>query len=65
MDLRHYLFENRVTATELAKKINTTPGQVSLWANGKQIPNMRFATKIYKATNKQVGMEDWIKEESA
>lgn len=64
MDLRTYIFEKRITATEIARQIDTTPGQVSLWANRKQIPNMRFAFKIYKVTNKEVGIEDWITEES-
>lgn len=62
MDLRTYIFEKRITATEIAKKVGTTPGQVSLWANKKQIPNMRFASKIYLATEKQVGIEDWVTE---
>lgn len=62
MDLRTYIFEKRITATEIARQVGTTPGQVSLWANKKQIPNMRFASKIYQITEKQVGIEDWITE---
>ena len=50
MDIRHYLFEKRMTSTALAKKIGIQRSYLSAITSGKTIPSRTMAMRIEAAT---------------
>ena len=58
MELRYYLFENRIKVKDFAKLIDSEPGYVSMIISGKTFPGIRIAKKIEKVTAGKVsGLE--------
>lgn len=59
MDLRRYLFENRITQKQFAESIDYSRAYITLIANG-QITKVgrKFARAVQKATNGVVTLED-------
>jgi len=62
MDLRHYLFENRIRVKDFAQKIGYTPECISNVSNKKVRPSERLAQLIYQATEGQVSVEELLKD---
>lgn len=60
MDLREYLFRNRVTLTDFANKIEYDRAYLSLVSNGLQRPSERLAKTISDATEGQVTVEELL-----
>lgn len=60
MDIRKYLFENRITITEFAKMLGYSIGHICAIKNGKLKPNVRLAKAIIQASNGQITMEELI-----
>lgn len=66
MTLQEYIESNNATQKELAEKIGVTPGSVSHWICGKQVPAERCEA-IEKATGGVVTCEelrsdlDWLR----
>lgn len=61
MDLRRYLFENRLTRKEFAERIDYTSNYVVMLCKGKK-PGPKAARAIEKATN---GLVRYEKEDEA
>ena len=61
--LEKYLKHRGVTQRHFAKKIGTTPNNLSSLINGKSIPGIRLAYKIEKATGGLVTLYDWVPED--
>ena len=59
MDLRQYLSEHKLTASEFARTIGVAHSTVLRWADGSLIPTVENAQKIARATESRVGLEDW------
>ena len=64
MDLRTYLFLNRVKATVLANKLEVTSSYVSYLANGKRRPSKEIAKKIVKFTKGAVTYKELLAQEN-
>ena len=58
MDLRTYLFMNRLRVDQLAKKLKVTPQYLSLISNGKQKPSLQLAIKLVRASKGEISPED-------
>lgn len=63
MDLREYLFRNRMTVTEFGKKIDCSRSYLSTIINGAQKPGKRLAKEIERATNGEVTTKDLLGQE--
>jgi len=61
MKLKTYLQKNYITYRAFSKTVGIDSAQLARYANGSQLPNLRTAYKIYKATKKAVDMVDWFK----
>lgn len=61
MDLRHYLFHNRLKISEFARRIEYSQGHLCGIAENKKLPGKRLMKTIEKATNGQVTYEDLVK----
>lgn len=62
MDLREYLFRNRLTVTELSKKLECHRTYLSEIVNGARKPGKRLAKDIERATDGQVTADELLKE---
>lgn len=60
MDLREYLFRQRLSVTEFGKIINYSRAHISKVVHGKQQPSKRLAEAIEKATHGEVKARDLI-----
>lgn len=65
MDLREYLFRNRLSITDFAKKINYDRNYISKIMHSVRSPGQKLAKEIEKATNGEVKANDLIKEKEA
>ena len=61
MVLKQYLVKNMITYRAFSKMVEIDSAQIARYANGLRLPNLRNALKIFKATKKQVALEDWFK----
>lgn len=61
MDLREYLFRQRISVQEFAEKLEYSRTHLSLIVNGKGRPSPRLAKAIEKATNGEVTAEELLK----
>ena len=61
MDLRKYLFENRISQTSFAKKIGYNKNSLALIYHGKRKPGKGMALAIKYATNGLVDYPDILK----
>jgi transcriptional regulator with XRE-family HTH domain len=61
MNLKTYLTKNMITFRAFAKKADIDSAQLARYANGANLPSLRNALKIYKATSQSVSLEDWFK----
>jgi len=61
MDLRTFLFLNKIQLKEFAKQIDYTSNQISEVMHGRRPAGKRLARAIEKATNGQVKAEDLIR----
>lgn len=58
--LREYLTINQETFRAFAARVDMDPAQLNRYISGKQMPSLKNAYKIYKATKKKVGFEGWM-----
>jgi transcriptional regulator with XRE-family HTH domain len=58
MELRLYIFKNRITQKEFAKKIDCSVVHLGKVVNGLITPSANLAIKIVHATNYEVTFED-------
>lgn len=58
MDLREYLFRNRMTATQLAKKTDTSLQYILRIKNGHHHPSLELALKIVIESHGQVTLKE-------
>lgn len=58
MDLREYLFRERLKINQFAKKIKYTPTYVNAIINERVTPGRKVAEAIVEATNGKVTMEE-------
>ncbi len=65
MELRRYLFENRVTIRTFAKDINYAIQTISMIVNGRQKAGKKLAKIIEKHTNGAVTADEVIYESQA
>lgn len=63
MNLKEYLFLNRITVNDFAEKINCNRSYFSRLLNGHVKPGKRLAKDIEKETNGEVKAEDLLKGE--
>ncbi len=63
MDLREYLFRNRLTITEFAHRINYGRTYVNAIVTGTRTPGRKLAEAIAQATNGEVKTENLTKGE--
>lgn len=61
--LAKYLKHHSISQRGFAKKIATTPNNLSLLVNEKSTPSLRLAHKIEKMTGGMVTLYDWIRPE--
>lgn len=62
MNLREYLFRERLTKKAFAKKINYSPVTLSLYVSGKIRLSKRLADIIEKASDGKVTAEEILKD---
>lgn len=62
MELRRYLFENRIKTAHLAKLIDYSPATLYSIIGGKQKAGKKIAKAIEKATNGQVTQKELMDE---
>ncbi len=62
MDLRTYLFINRLTSKSFAESIDYSGSQVAAIAQGRRKPGRKLARAIERATNSQVTAEQLLKD---
>jgi len=62
MELREYLFRNRIEVKDLSKKSGVNTTTLSTVKCQKTRPSFRTATKIVSATNHHVGYADLLPE---
>lgn len=60
MDLREYLFRNRITITDFGKKIDCPRAYLSQIVNGHKKPGKRLAKAIQDATNDVVTIQELL-----
>ncbi|MEN8236160.1 MAG: helix-turn-helix domain-containing protein [Pseudomonadota bacterium] len=60
MNLREWLFRERKTVTELAKKIVVSRTHLNLVSTGKKRPSPDLAKKIEEATNGKVTRDELL-----
>lgn len=60
MDLREYLFRNRLTITDFGKKIDCPRAYLSQIVNGHKKPGKRLAKVIEDATNGEVTAQELL-----
>ncbi len=58
--LKKYLTHSSISQKGFAKKVNTTPNNLSLLVRGKSTPGIRLAYEIERNTGGLVTMYDWI-----
>ena len=64
MDLRQYMFENRLTSVEVAKRLECSRQLVTMVRGGKRV-SKRFARDIERMTQGQVTVKDILGENAA
>jgi plasmid maintenance system antidote protein VapI len=62
VNLRDYLYHNRISVTEFAKNIDYSRGHLTSIINGKLRPSKKLARQIEKATNGEVKAEELLNE---
>lgn len=62
MNLRDYLYHNRITVTNMAAELGYTRTHLSTIVNGKSKPSPRLARDIEKFTNGIVTAKQLLKE---
>lgn len=62
MTLKEYKEKYLRSYREFAMKADIAEAQVVRYANGHGLPSLENAYKIYLATDKKVGLEDWIRD---
>lgn len=63
MDLREYLFYNRITIKKFSETVECTRTHLSEIIHGRRSASRRLAKDIEKATDGQVKAKDLIKKE--
>jgi len=63
MTLREWLKKEGITAKEFAKRTGIPEVNIYRWITGRFKPRANYIMKIYKATNGEVGIEDWEREQ--
>lgn len=58
MDVRMYLFMNRIKIDQAAKKLKITPPYLSNIVNGKQVPSMKLAIQLIKFSKGEITPRD-------
>ena len=58
--LKKYLTHSSISQKGFAKKVNTTPNNLSLLVRGKSIPGIKLAYEIEVQTGGLVTMHDWV-----
>lgn len=64
MDLREYLFRNRIKISTFARSINYGRGYVTEIINGTKTPGKKLAKAIEEATNGQVTINEVLNKEN-
>lgn len=62
--LEKYLKHRSISQRGFAKKIGTTPNNLSSLIRGKSMPSLRLAYEIEKKTGGLVTLYDWIPEDA-
>ncbi len=62
MDLREYLFRNRISIKALADQLEYSRTHLSLIVNKKAHPSARLARDIERATNGEVTAKELLKQ---
>lgn len=62
--LEKYLKHRSISQRGFAKKIGTTPNNLSSLIRGKSVPSLRLAYEIEKQTGGMVTLYDWIPEDA-
>lgn len=60
MDLRRYLFEHRITATDFAESIGCSRIHLSEVINARRKPSLLLATSIQNFTKGEVSVEEML-----
>jgi DNA-binding transcriptional regulator YdaS (Cro superfamily) len=60
MDLREWLFRNRIKITPFARSLEYDPVHLNKIVNGKRNPSKRLAKAIEKATNGEVKADELV-----
>lgn len=61
MNLRTYLFENRISVTAFSKTLGCSRIHLSEIINGRRTPSLLLATSIEKMTESQVTVQELLK----
>lgn len=61
MNLREYLFRQRISVQDFAEKLEYSRTHLSLIVNGKGKPSPRLAKSIERATNGEVTAQELLK----
>lgn len=59
MTLSEYLKKTGISYRSFSVKVDIDASQLNKYAKGAKAPSIKNAYKIYLATKKQVGLEDW------
>lgn len=62
MDLRTYLFNERISVTDFSKTLGCSRIHLSEIINGRRVPSLMLAKSIEMATNGQVTAKEVMKE---
>lgn len=65
MELHQYLFKNKTTQLEMAKKLGIQPYALSKYVNKKTSPSLWVASLIVKFTKGKVSFEELISTKDA
>lgn len=60
MKLEKYMHKHNITQKEMAKTLRTSQPYLNLLLNGKKVPSMEMAYRIYMATDRKVNLSDWL-----
>lgn len=60
MTFKKYLIKNHITYKAFSYKVGIDAAQLNRYANGQQLPSLKSAYKIYKATKKAVDLQSWF-----
>ena len=63
MKLREWLDLHGTRSAFFAKKIGVSPGCISNWMCGKNMPNPKYMLIIEKETKGRVTLKDWVESE--